>query len=247
MHIDLNADLGEGAPSDQDLLALISSASICCGVHAGDADTISRAILHARTHGVRLGAHPSFPDREHGGRSAMELSFSQLRNHLLYQLGALDALVRAQDAQLAYVKPHGALYNQAAADRQLAEDLVVIVREFDPALALMGLAGSELCNAAQNAGLPFIAEAFVDRRYNARGGLLPRSDKRALIRTPQLALAQALDIVRKGTVNTVDGDCLRVHAQTLCLHGDTPDAPAFARALREAFAKEGIAVRAGEL
>ncbi len=243
MHIDLNADLGEGAAHDRELLALVSSASISCGVHAGDADTMAAAIRQALAHGVRIGAHPSFPDREHGGRAPMQMGFASLRNHLLYQLGALDALVRAQGTRLAYVKPHGALYNQAAADRQLAEDLVLVVQEFDPQLALLGLAGGELDYAARRVGLRFIPEAFVDRRYSPAGSLLPRSDARALLHDPQEALAQALEIITEGFVTAVDGNRVPVQAQSLCLHGDTPEALLFARTLRAAFDDAGIAIR----
>jgi len=243
MHIDLNADLGEGAEHDHALLALVSSASISCGVHAGDADAMASAIRHAMAHGVRIGAHPSFPDREHGGRAPMQLAFASLRNHLLYQLGALDALVRAQGTRLAYVKPHGALYNQAATDRRLAEDLVLVVQEFDPGLALMGLAGGELDYAARQQGLRFIAEAFADRRYTSTGELLPRSDERALIHDPEQALAQALEIITEGFVTAVDGSRVPVQADSLCLHGDTPEALLFARTLCAAFAEAGIAVR----
>jgi UPF0271 protein len=246
MHIDLNADLGEGAPHDSALLALVSSANISCGVHAGDPDSLAAAIRQALVHGVRIGAHPSFPDRERAGRAPMHLPFPQLRNQLLYQLGALGALVRAQGTRLAHVKPHGALYNQAAEDRQLAEDLVLIVQEFDPSLALVGLAGSELLYAARQVGLRFIAEAFADRRYANTGSLLPRSDARALIHDPQEALAQSLQIITDGFVTAVDGSRVPVQADTLCLHGDTAEALQLAQTLRASFLEAGIMVRAGQ-
>ena len=244
MHIDLNADLGEGAPHDRALLALVSSVNISCGVHAGDPDSLAAAIRQALLHGVRIGAHPSFPDREHAGRAPMHLPFPKLRNHLLYQLGALDALVRAQGTRLAHVKPHGALYNQAADDPQLAEDFVLIVQEFDPSLALVGLAGGELYHAARQVGMGFIAEAFADRRYTSAGTLLPRADERALIHDPQMALAQSLEIITNGFVTAVEGSRVPVQADTLCLHGDTPEALLFAQTLRAAFLEAGIQVRA---
>lgn len=243
MRIDLNADLGEGSPHDQELLKLISSASISCGVHAGDADTIASAIGHALAQGVRIGAHPSFPDRQHGGRRAMQLPFAQLRYHLLYQLGALDALLRAQGGRLCHVKPHGALYNRAAEDRQLAQDLVLIIQEFDASLSLVGLAGSEMLHAARQAGMHFRAEAFADRRYTSAGTLLPRSDSRALIHDPQEALAQSLEIITDGFVTAVDGARVPVAADTLCLHGDTPEALVLARTLRAAFTAAGIEIK----
>lgn len=243
MHIDLNADLGEGGPHDRALLTLVSSANISCGVHAGDPDSLADAIRHALAHGVRIGAHPSFPDREHAGRAPMHLAFPQLRNHLLYQLGALNALVRAQGTRLAHVKPHGALYNQAADDRQLAEDIVLIVQEFDPSLALVGLAGGELFHAARQVGIGFIPEAFADRRYTSAGTLLPRSDARALIQDSREALAQAMEIITDGFVTAVDGSRVPVQADTLCVHGDTPEALLFAQTLRAAFLEAGIEVR----
>ncbi len=240
MHIDLNADLGEGGLYDRELLALVSSANISCGVHAGDPDTMTTAIRLAIAHGVQIGAHPSWPDREHGGRREMQLGFASLRNHLLYQLGAIDALLKAQGAQLSHIKPHGALYNQAAADRDLAEDLVMIVQEFNPALVVVGLAGGELLHAARQAGLRTRSEVFADRAYTAWGTLVPRSDPRALLHDPQLAIAQSLSMIRDGFVTAVDGSRVQVEAETLCLHGDSPQALEFAKALRAAFAHEGI-------
>lgn len=242
MYIDLNADLGEGGLHDRELLALVSSANISCGVHAGDPDTMTTAVRLAIAHGVRIGAHPSWPDREHGGRREMQLGFASLRNHLLYQLGAIDALVRAQGVQLSHIKPHGALYNQAATDRVLAEDLVMIVQEFNPALVVIGLAGGELLHAARQAGLRTRSEVFADRAYTAWGTLVPRSDPRALLHDPQQAAAQSLSMIRDGYVTAVDGSRVEVQAETLCLHGDTPQALEFAQALRAVFAQEGITV-----
>ncbi len=240
MHIDLNADLGEGGLHDRELLALVSSANISCGIHAGNPDTMTSAIRLAITHGVRIGAHPSWPDREHGGRREMQLGFASLRNHLLYQLGAIDALVKAQGAQLSHIKPHGALYNQAAADRDLAEDLVMIVQEFNPALVVVGLAGGELLHAARQAGLRTRSEVFADRAYTAWGTLVPRTDPRALLHDPQLAIAQSMSMIREGYVTAVDGSREEVEAETLCLHGDSPQALEFAKALCKTFAQEGI-------
>ncbi len=243
MHIDLNADLGEGGPHDRELLALVSSANVSCGVHAGDPDTMTAAIRLAIAHGVLIGAHPSWPDREQGGRREMQLGFASLRNHLLYQLGAIAALVEAQGPQLSHIKPHGALYNQAATDRVLAEDLVMVLQEFNPALTVVGLAGGELLHAARRAGLRTRSEVFADRAYTARGTLVPRSDPRALLHDAQLAVAQSLNMIRDGYVMAVDGSRVEVEAETLCLHGDTPQALEFAQALRAMFAQEGITVK----
>lgn len=240
MRIDLNADLGEGGLHDRELLALVSSANISCGVHAGDPDTMTTAVRLAIAHDVRIGAHPSWPDREHGGRREMQLGFASLRNHLLYQLGAIDALVRAQGVQLSHIKPHGALYNQSATDRVLAEDLVMIVQEFNPALVVVGLAGGELLHAARQAGLRTRSEVFADRAYTAWGTLVPRSDPRALLHDPQQAVAQSLSMIRDGYVTAVEGSRVAVEAETLCLHGDTPQALELAQALRAVFTQEGI-------
>lgn len=242
MHIDLNADLGEGGNCDAELLGLCSSANISCGVHAGNADTMATAIRLAMARGVRIGAHPSFPDRENMGRSEMQLPFASLRNHLFYQLGAIDLLARTHGARLSHIKPHGALYNQAAVDRELAESLVFIFQEFDPALALMTLAGGELEYAGRQAGLQVISEGFADRRYTLFGTLLPRSEPGAVIDDSAEAVAQSLRMILEETVIANDGTPVRVRADSLCIHGDTPEALQLARALHQAFHKAGIQV-----
>ena len=243
MHIDLNADLGEGGSCDAELLGLCSSANISCGVHAGDADTMATAMRLALARGVRIGAHPSFPDRENMGRSEMQLPFSSLRNHLLYQLGAIAQLARTDGARLSHIKPHGALYNQAAVDRELAESLVFIFQEFDPSLALMTLAGGELEYAGRQAGLQVIAEGFADRRYTMFGTLLPRDEPGAVIHDTTEAVSQSLQMIREQTVIANDGTPVRIRADSLCIHGDTPEALQLARALHVSFQNAGIQIR----
>lgn len=240
MRIDLNADLGEGGPHDRELLGIVSSANISCGVHAGNADTLAAAIRHSLAQGVAIGAHPSFPDREHFGRRAMALSFDSLRDHLLYQLHALAGLVQAEGGALQHVKPHGALYNQAAVDAQLAEDLVRIVREFNPGLRMVGLASGKLIAAARAEGMTVWQEAFADRRYAPDGTLLSRTDPRALIHEEEEALEQCLQILTTRSVTAIDGSRVALCADTLCLHGDSAEALAFARRLREGLAAAGI-------
>jgi len=242
MQIDLNADLGEGAPYDRELLAIVSSANISCGAHAGDADTIANAIRLARAHGVRIGAHPSFPDRENFGRKAMQMPVPSLRNHLLYQLHALRGMALTQGAQLTHIKPHGALYNQAAVDRKLAEELALILQEFDPQLAVVGLAGGELLRHVKQLGLKAIAEGFADRRYAANGTLVPRSDPQGVIHDPQQAVAQCLEMIGEGKVTTLGGRRIDMHVDTVCLHGDTQDALILAQSLVCALDKAGIAI-----
>lgn len=242
MQIDLNADLGEGAPHDAELLALVSSANISCGAHAGDADSIASAIHLAHAHAVRIGAHPSYPDRVNFGRKFMQLAFPSLRNHLLYQLHALRGIVHSQGAQLTHIKPHGALYNQAAMDARLAEDLVLIFQEFDPQIAIVGLAGSQLIHRANQLGMRTIAEGFADRRYTAQGTLEPRSVPDAVIHDSQQAVAQCLEMICEGRVTTTQGQRVKVQIDSICLHGDTPEALCFARAIVAALDAEGIAI-----
>lgn len=243
MQIDLNADLGEGAPHDRELLAIVSSANISCGVHAGDADTIANAIRLARAHSVCIGAHPSFPDRENFGRKAMVLPLPSLRNHLLYQLHALRGMVLSQGAQLTHIKPHGALYNQAATDSKFAEELALILQEFDPSLAIVGLAGGKLLRCARQLGMTAIAEGFADRRYASDGTLVPRSDPRALIHDPQQAVAQCLEIICEGRVTTLEGHCIDMQVDSICLHGDSTQALLLAQPLTAALHRAGIAIR----
>lgn len=243
MHVDLNADLGEGAPDDADLLALVSSANIACGWHAGDARLMQRTVAAALDRGVAIGAHPSYPDREHFGRREMQLKPDDVRADLIYQIGALAALVRAQGGALHHVKPHGALYNQAARDPVLADAIAAAVLDVDPSLALYGLAGSELLRAAVRAGLRPVAEVFADRGYRADGSLVPRSQPGALVDDVDEAVARTLRMVRDGTVQAVTGETVRLRADTVCLHGDGPHALAFARALRAALTAAGVDVR----
>jgi len=244
MHVDLNADLGEGAPDDAELLALVSSANIACGWHAGDARLMQATVGAALARGVAIGAHPSYPDRENFGRREMRLAPAEVRADLIYQIGALDALVRAAGGRLHHVKPHGALYNQAARDPALADAVAAAVRAVDPGLALYGLAGSELLRAAERAGLRAVAEVFADRGYHADGSLVPRSQPGALVDDVDEAVARTLRMVREGVVQAVSGETVPLQAQTLCLHGDGPHALAFARAIHQALTDAGIELRA---
>lgn len=243
MHVDLNADLGEGAPDDAELLALVSSANIACGWHAGDARLMQRTVAAALARGVAIGAHPSYPDRDNFGRSEMQLSADDVNADLIYQLGALDALVKAQGGRLHHVKPHGALYNQAARDPALADAIAAAVRAVDPGLALYGLAGSELLRAAERAGLRAVAEVFADRGYRADGSLVPRSQPGAFVEDVGQAVARTLRMVREGVVVAVTGETVPLQAQTICLHGDGPHALAFARAIHAALSEARVQLR----
>jgi UPF0271 protein len=229
MFLDLNCDLGEGCPSDAELMPLITSASVACGFHAGDPATAAAALAAAARHRVAVGAHPSFPDREHFGRREMVRTERQVFEDCVFQVGALAGLARAAGVALRHLKPHGALYNQACRDDGYARPVVAAAELFG--LHLFGLPGSRL--EAQSAGrCPFVAEGFADRRYLPDGSLVPRSRPDAFVADPAEAVRQAEWLVRARDV------------RTLCVHGDNPEAVAFVRELRSALAARGIEVRA---
>lgn len=242
--IDLNADLGEGGNADAELMTLVSSVNIACGFHAGDAQTMLTSVRHAIKNGVAIGAHPGFPDRENFGRTAMTLPPETVYAQTLYQIGALEAIVRSQQGVLRHVKPHGMLYNQAAKEPALADAIARAVRDANSRLILTGLAGSELIRAGQRYGLITRQEVFADRGYQPDGTLVPRHQPGALITDEEQALEQTLEMVRDGRVKTCDGSRAQVQADTVCLHGDGEHALLFARRLRAAFAAQGILVSA---
>jgi len=247
--IDLNADLGEGfgrwqVADEHDVLPLVTSASVACGFHAGDPLTMRRTVALARRHGVAVGAHPGYRDLVGFGRRDLGASPQEITADVVYQIGALAAVCRAEGVPLRYVKPHGALYNRAVVDAAAADAIAEGVRLADPSLALLGLAGSALVAAAERAGLRAVGEAFADRAYLAGGRLAPRGRPGAVLDDAGAAVRQALDIVREGRVRTLDGATHELAAGSLCVHGDNPHAPALLRALRAAFARAGIAVAA---
>jgi UPF0271 protein len=241
MSIDLNADLGEGM-DDALVLPFLTSASIACAMHAGSPLTMERTVALALSRGVRVGAHPGYADRENFGRTAMQLPLEEVRALVLYQIAALDGFVRAQGGRLAHVKAHGALYNQAARDAALARAIAEAVRAYRSDLQLVGLAGSVQLAAARSVGLRAAGEAFADRRYLPDGSLMPRSRPGAVLHDPAAAAEQALRIAREGVAIADDGSRVRIEAQTICLHGDTPGAALIARAVRERLEAEGVTV-----
>ena len=226
------------------MLQLITSANIACAQHAGSIADIRAALAYAQQNGVRIGAHPGYPDRENFGRTEMNLSEADLRACLNYQLGALQALCRDQGLEMAYVKPHGAMYNQAAKNRALADTVARIVADFDPKLKLMALSGSLLLEAGKAAGLGVISEVFADRRYMPDGTLVPRSRPDAQVDSDEEAIAQVLQMVRDGQVKAVDGSLVAVQADSICLHGDGPHAVVFAEKIRQKLLAAGIKVSA---
>lgn len=241
-HVDLNVDLAEGCGNDQRLLQLVTSANVCCGLHAGDYNEMRKAILWAKENGVRVGAHPSFPDRENFGRTNMQLPDEELIACLRYQLGAAKALCDAENVPMSYVKPHGALYNMAAKDPHLAGLIASTVKQFDPNLKLMGLSGSLMLTVAEQHGLQTISEVFADRHYLADGSLVPRTRDDAMVESDEEAIAQVLQMVHDGTVPTVDGGNVAIKADSICLHGDGEHAVVFAKRIREELEAKGILV-----
>lgn len=245
--VDLNSDLGEDwgkwrVSRDAEVMSCVTSANIACGFHAGDPSTIRRTVRLARASGVAIGAHPGWPDLLGFGRRNMEVDPDEARDYVVYQIGALQAFVKAEGGRLTHVKPHGALYNQAAKDRRLAEAIVCAVKEVDPELILVALSGSELYKAGKEAGLVTAGEVFADRAYNPDGTLVPRSRPNAMIKDVRLAIEQVLRMVKHGVVIAVDGTEVPIAADTICIHGDQPDAVPFAREIRAALQSEGIGV-----
>lgn len=241
--IDFNADLGEGG-DDAALVPCLSSASIACGFHAGDPETMRDTVALCLAHGVAIGAHPSLADREGFGRRELPVTPGQAHALVLYQVGALAAIAGAAGARLAHVKPHGALYNLAARDEALAEAVAQAVRDFDPGLRLFGLANSALTRAGERLGLAVAHEAFAERSYEADGRLSPRGTPGAVLATLDESLAQVRRLLREGCVIARTGERVALRADTLCLHGDRADASAFARGLRDTLLGEGWQVRA---
>ena len=231
--IDLNADVGEGCGQDAQLMLLISSANIACGLHAGDAHTMRDAVQLACDHDVKIGAHPSFPDRDHFGRREMQMSARTLQQCIVAQIEALAEVAAAAGTRLHHVKPHGALYNMAARDAGLAETIAAAVQSVEPSLKLFGLAGSESVKAANRVGLTAINEAFADRAYRADGSLLPRDWPGSVLHDEAEVAARAVAMVRDRAV---------IAADTICVHGDTPGAAALAKRIRDALAAAGITV-----
>lgn len=246
--IDLNADLGEtvegeATADDAAMFAVISSASVACGGHAGDHEAMRAAVAMAAARGVAIGAHPSYPDRAGFGRRAMRIAPARLRTELAAQLRAL----RSAAADIRYVKPHGALYHAAGSDPQTAAAVVAevaaLAAELGRPVPVLGL-GDRLREAAADAGVPFLGEAFLDRGYLPDGSLVPRGMPGDLLREAHEVAARAVRLAASGEVVAVDGSVVRTEAVSLCLHGDTPEAVEMAGAVREALATAGIAVRA---
>ncbi len=250
VRIDLNADVGEATTPLEELVELaltsiVTSINIACGAHAGDRGAMRRLIAVAAARGLNPGAHPGYPDPQHRGRKLMAIPPADVYALVREQVLALAAIAADRGVQLSHVKPHGALYNQAAIDRPLADAVAGAVRDVDASIRLVGLCGSQLLEAGLAAGLGVRAEAFVDRGYQADGTLVPRNEPGALIGSADEAVAQALAIVLTGSVRTVDGQGeWRLRPDTLCVHADTPGAVTVARRVRAALAERGVDIGA---
>ena len=229
MNIDLNCDMGENAGNDEAIMPYITSANIACGFHAGDSRTMQKTVRLAKKYGVNVGAHPSWPDLQGFGRQEMMLPSDEVEALLLYQIGALAAIAKAEDAELHHVKPHGALYNQAAKDRDLANAIARAVKRFSGELILVGLAGSGLIEAGIKIGLRVANEGFPDRNYNPDGTLVSRKESNAIIELPEEVAAHAMKLIQDGIL--FGGKSVKV--DTLCLHGDHPRVVENARLIQE--------------
>ena len=245
--IDLNADLGESfgrytLGMDEKIMEVISSANIACGFHAGDPMVMERTVRLAAEAGIAIGAHPGFPDLMGFGRRNMAVSPEEARAYILYQLGALDAFLRPMGIRMRHVKPHGALYNMAAADEQLARAICGAVNDFDPELRLVGLSGSLLIRAAEKTGLRAISEVFADRAYEADGSLVSRRKPGAIISDEREALRRVIRMVKEGKVKAINGEEIAIRAESVCVHGDGEKALLFAKSIREALTANDIQV-----
>jgi len=242
-HVDLNGDVGEGIGTDAALIPILSSANIACGFHAGDADMMRSTVELARTHGVAIGAHPSFADREGFGRREVQLGSDELEDLVARQIDALAEIAAEQGVRLQHVKPHGALYNMAARDGSIARAIARATVSLDASLVLVGLSGSQLISAGREAGLRTASEVFADRGYQRDGSLVPRDRPDALLEDVNVVVPRVLGMLRDRRVIAVDGTAVPVECDTICLHGDTPGTVAFAQRLRTALTEAGIVIR----
>jgi UPF0271 protein len=244
LSVDLNADLGERSGHDAELFEVITSANIATGFHAGDSDTMHAAISDAMQHGVAIGAHPSFFDRENFGRKELNLSNEEVFDAVAYQLGIFQAIASAVGVRPNHVKPHGALYNMAVRNGNLADAIARAIESVDPKLILFAPDSTELARAGDAHGLQVAPEIFADRNYLNNGWLVPRTRADALLHDPKEAAQRVLRMLREGKVRSVEGRDVAVRGETICVHGDTPGAVEFARELRTQLETEGVKVSA---
>lgn len=245
--IDLNSDLGENVPdrivSDDDaMLAIVTSANVSCGFHAGSPEGIRATVAAAVRNGVTIGAHPGYRDYENFGRTNVDIDSATLQAHVEYQLGALEGLTRSVGGTVAYVKPHGALYNTIARDERQAKDVVAAIRAVNPRLVLLGLAGGVVLDVARRAGLAVAAEAFADRAYLPDGQLVSRTQEGAVLHDASAVAERMLRLAQEGVIRAIDGTDVRVEAQSICVHGDSRGSVAMAAETRRLLESAGIVI-----
>ena len=233
--IDLNADLGEGGQYDDALLEIVTSANIACGGHTGDRHSMTRVVMAALKNDVKIRAHPSYPDPANFGRKSMDISNTELRESILGQINALKAICEQLGAKMFHVKPHGAFYNNVAKNEAMGLVLIDVIKQIDPKLKLMVLAGSPFVKQAKRAGISVIEEVFADRAYLNDGSLVPRSRKGAVILDVQLALEQVKQFIQQKPIVSIDGHPMIINADTVCIHGDTEQALDFAKSIRNLY------------
>jgi UPF0271 protein len=249
MQIDLNGDVGESFGAyeighDAALIPMLTSVNIACGFHAGDPGVMRATVALAREHGAAVGAHPGFPDLVGFGRREMKATPREVEDLVAYQIGALAGIAAAQGVRLTHVKPHGALYNMAARDMNLADAIARAIATVDSSLKLFGLPGSKSLEAAQQRHVQAVSEAFADRAYRRDGSLVPRHEPGAVIQDEEVVVSRAVSIARERTVIAADGTPVPLDVQTICVHGDTPGAAALASRIRTALSDAGIQLRA---
>lgn len=241
--IDLNCDMGEGFPSDAAIMPFISSANIACGAHAGNTETMKQTVALALQHGVAIGAHPGFADPENFGRKELNLNVSEITSLVAKQINLMQEVCSAAGARLRHVKPHGALYNLAARDREVADAISMAIHQTDPDLMLYGLSGSCSFESAAAHGLRFVHEVFADRTYTPEGRLTPRSDPQALVSSTAAAIEQVLNMVLDEKVITTSGQSIPIKAETICIHGDGEHATSFVHHIHQSLKEKGITIK----
>lgn len=235
--INLNCDLGEGAAYDGQIIPLINSANVACGFHAGDSEIMHKTTNLCIENKVDIGAHPGYPDKENFGRTNLQVTPQQVYDYTLYQLGALGAFAKGK---IAHIKPHGAMYNQAAKDRALADAIVDAICDYDKNLILMALSGSQMIEAAKAKGIKYASEVFADRAYEKDGSLRARSLKGSMITDENEAVERVIKMVKQGTVTAYSGEEISIEAHSVCVHGDSEKALTFVQKLTDAFAQNDI-------
>ncbi|MGF6906018.1 LamB/YcsF family protein [Fusobacterium sp. PH5-44] len=246
--VDLNSDLGESfglytIGMDSEVLKYISSANVACGWHAGDAVVMEKTVKMAKANNTKVGAHPGFKDLEGFGRRNLAVTPQEMKAYVKYQIGALIAIAKAEGVALQHVKPHGAMYNMAAKDYKLALAIAEAIKEVDDQLIFMGLANSEMIRAGKDIGLRVCNEVFADRAYNDDGTLVARSIPGSVIHDKDIAIQRVIKMVKEGKVTSVNGKEVEINAESICIHGDNPEALNFSKNIKEALEKEGVTIK----